>query len=262
MTFFSHPEVHTFFKRYYFPFMIKKSVRNSDLIISVSENTKREIIKYIDIKPEKIRVTLLAANIFPIEKIKNEKDFLRDKYRIDTNFLLFVGMIEPRKNIELIIASLEKIDDENIKLVIVGKKGWMFENLYREISRRKLEKRIIFAGYVPDEELVYFYRNAEIFVYPSYYEGFGIPVLEAMKSGCPVITSNISSLPEVAGNAAILIDPNREEELTIAINLILIDKTVRENMIKKGFDNSAEFDWEKTAERSLEIFKNVVAEKF
>ncbi|RLC50643.1 MAG: hypothetical protein DRH79_07315 [Candidatus Cloacimonadota bacterium] len=257
MTFFSHPYVHTFFKRIYFPFMIKQAVKKSEKIIAVSNNTRKEIIKYTHIAKEKIAVTLLAANKFSVAEIADEKKFLKEKYGIDSDYLLFVGMIEPRKNIRLIIDSFNKIEDDNLKLVIVGQKGWMTEELFERIGADDLERRVIFTGFVPDEELSVFYKNARVFLYPSLYEGFGIPVLEAMSEGCPVITSNISSLPEVAGDAAILINPENSDELSDAINKISNNSKYREELIEKGFDNVKKFSWEKTAEQTLSIFEEV-----
>lgn len=257
MTFFSHPQVHTFFKKLYFPFMIKRSVKRSEKIIAISYNTKKEIIKYIKIPPEKIVVTHLSANKFSKSNIIDEKKFLLEKYKIKSDFLLFVGMIEPRKNLDLIIEAFKKFSDKTIKLVIVGKKGWMVDDLFEKIKLKNLDEQIIFTGFVPDNELEIFYKTAKVFLYPSLYEGFGIPVLEAMTTGCPVITSNISSLPEVAGDAAILIDPENSEELSDAVNKLINDVKIREELVKKGFENTKKFSWKKTAKQTLLVFEEV-----
>ena len=257
MTFFSHPQVHTFFKKLYFPFMIKRSVKRSEKIIAISYNTKKEIIKYIKIPPEKIVVTHLSANKFSKSNIKDEKKFLSEKYNIKSEYLLFVGMIEPRKNLDLIIEAFKKFSDKTIKLVIVGKKGWMVDDLFEKIKLKNLDEQIIFTGFVPDNELEIFYKTAKVFLYPSLYEGFGIPVLEAMTTGCPVITSNISSLPEVAGDAAILIDPENSEELSDAVNKLINDVKIREELVKKGFENTKKFSWKKTAKQTLLVFEEV-----
>ncbi len=257
MTFFSHPQVHTFFKRLYFPFMIRRSVKRSEKIIAVSYNTKKEIIKYSKISGDKIVVTHLSANKFQKNIIKDEKKLLVEKYKIKSEYLLFVGMIEPRKNLNLIIEALEKISDKEIQLVIVGKKGWMVDDLFEKIKLKNLEGRIIFTGFVEDDELEIFYKNAKVFLYPSLYEGFGIPVLEAMTARCPVITSNISSLPEVAGDAAILIDPENSDELVEAINKLISKTECREKLIKKGFENTKKFSWEMTAKLTLDVFEEI-----
>lgn len=257
MTFFSHPQVHTFFKRIYFPFMIKRSIARSEKIISVSYNTKNEILKYSTAIKDDIVVTHLAANNISNIEIGDEKGFLEKKYNINGDFLLFVGMIEPRKNINLIIEALEEINDSEIKFVVVGQKGWMIKDLYEKISEKKLEDRILFTGFVPDDELQIFYKNAKIFLYPSLYEGFGIPVLEAMSAGCCVITSNISSLPEVAGDAAILINPTKVEELKDAIDLLLSNDNLRNELIIKGFENCKKFSWKNTAEQTLNVFREL-----
>jgi len=255
MTFFSHPQVHTFFKRLYFPFMIRQSVKRSEKIIAVSNNTSREIQKYIQIPERKLSVTHLAASTLSEENSTSNN--LSKKYGIDSEFMLFVGMLEPRKNLKLIIKALPEIIDKNLKLVIVGKKGWMIDNLFDDIKAGNLENRVIFTGFVPDEELLEFYKTAQMFVYPSLYEGFGIPVLEAMSAGCPVITSNVSSLPEVAGDAAIMINPDDSTELARAINLLNSDENYRNQMIGKGFENIKKFNWEKTAIETLSIFDNL-----
>jgi len=257
MTFFSHPQVHTFFKKIYFPIMIKHSLKNSEKIISVSYNTKKEIMKYSNIQENNIIVTHLSANKFPQNKVSDEKELLAEKYKIQTEYLLFVGMIEPRKNITLIIEALGKISDKKIKLVVVGKKGWMVDELFEMIKLKGIEDRIIFTGFIDDDELEIFYKNAKVFLYPSLYEGFGIPVLEAMSAGCPVITSNISSLPEVAGDAAILINPQKQSELTDSINRLLENSKLRTELITKGFENVKKFSWEKTAEQTLKVFENI-----
>jgi len=257
MTFFSHPQVHTFFKKIYFPFMIKQSLKKSEKIISVSYNTKKEILKYSNIQENKVIVTHLSANKFPQNRINDENELLAKKYNIETEYLLFVGMIEPRKNISLIIEALDKISDKQIKLVVVGEKGWMINNLFEMIKSRGIEDRIIFTGFIDDKELEIFYKNAKIFLYPSFYEGFGIPILEAMSAGCPVITSNISSLPEVAGNAAILINPQKPNELTDSINRVLDNSELRTDLITKGFENAKKFSWIKTAKQTLEVFENI-----
>ena len=257
MTFFSHPKVHTFFKRIYFPLMITLSLWVSNKTISVSNNTTKDISKYVRINKKKVSTIYESFNQLSMPEHTSTDEFLRNRYNIHSKYLLFVGTLEPRKNIKSIIIALSKIKDKKVKLVIVGGKGWMYDDLFSVLKKLKLEDRVIFTGYVPDEELGSFYRNAEGFIYPSFYEGFGIPILEAMYFGCPVITSNISSMPEVAGDAAILINPKSINELTDAIDTLLSNAKLRKDMIKKGLSNVKRFSWERMARETLNVYESL-----
>ncbi|MBL7085956.1 MAG: glycosyltransferase family 4 protein [Candidatus Cloacimonetes bacterium] len=256
MTFFSHPKVHTWFKRIYFPIMIYLSSKVCNKIISVSNYTTNETKKYLKISGQKI-ITIHESFNESLLQVKDYKENSYNKYSIDSDYLLFVGTLEPRKNIKSIILSLDKIKNQNIKLVIVGKKGWMYKEMFSLIQNLKLENRIIFTGYVPDNELGLLFENAKIFIYPSLFEGFGIPILEAMYFNCPVITSNLSSMPEVAGKAAVLVDPYNISELVDAINNILSSKGYRQKLIQEGRKNIKKFSWEKTAKKTLKVYESL-----
>lgn len=260
LTFIKYPRVHTLIKQKYFGWLIPHSIKKSDRVISISESTKKDILELIDTNPEKIDVIHLAhGKEFNMKNKKNAKNALKTKYGIKPPFLLFVGMIEPRKNLGGVLMALANLKKEGMphKIVIVGKKGWKYKGVFKTIRELKLGDNVVFTGYVPDADLPIFYNSAEVFMYPCLYEGFGIPILEAMACGCPVITSNISSMPEVAGNAAILVNPESVEEIKQAMKRVISDSKLRADMIRKGMINVKRFNWEKTARETLEVYNSL-----
>lgn len=236
---------------------LKLAIKNSKKVISISNNTKNDIVKYFGTKKSKIKTVYLSSKNNFFKKYNNYRnDKILEKYGIKNKYILYVGTIEPRKNVKRLIQAFAAIRNKKkeFKLVIVGKKGWHYDDVFRVVKKLKIETDVIFAGYVPDEDLPYFYYNSECFVYPSLYEGFGIPILEAMSCGIPVITSKNSSLPEVAADASIYVDPYDIGSITAAINRILFDEVLKKKFIKKGFLNIRRFSVEKTISNLLEVF--------
>lgn len=241
--------------------VLKLAIKRSEKVIAVSESTKKDLIDFFKIKPEKIEVVLEAAHsqyrlIGDKEKIKE----VLFKYKLPQDFILFVGTLEPRKNLVKLIEAYKKIIDaglNNYKLALVGKKGWYYEEIFKKVKDLELEKDVIFLGYVPDEDVPYLYNTAVCFIYPSLYEGFGLPVLEAMTCGCPVITSNNSSLPEVAGEAGILINEQSAEDMSEALKKVLSDSILREKMREDGLKQAEKFSWGRAAQEMLIIFKKI-----
>ncbi|MBI4141752.1 glycosyltransferase family 4 protein, partial [Candidatus Woesearchaeota archaeon] len=186
------------------------------------------------------------------------QNFLRTKYKIKHQFILFVGTIEPRKNLTRLVEAFLHVKKKGLKLVIVGEKGWKNEDFYKMIEELDLKENVLFTGYVPDKDLVQFYRAAEMFVYPSIYEGFGIPVIEAMACGCPVITSNISSLKEIANGAAVLVNPSHTKEIAKAIETVLKNKALQAHLAHIGQLRAQKFTWEKTAKKTLDVYRSVI----
>ncbi len=234
---------------------------NASLIIAISENTKMDIMKYLRIPENKIRTIYCGVGdeFRKIEDIRVLKSRLRG-IGIDYPYILYVGSLEPRKNVERLIEAfiqLKKRRQINGKLVISGIKGWAYQSIFDKVASSGTEKEIIFTGFVPNESLPFLYNGASAFVYPSLYEGFGLPVLEAMACGVPVVTSNVSSLPEVAGDAAILINPYSVDELADGIWRILSDKELRNQCIKKGIERAKLFTWERCAKNTLDAFNEV-----
>lgn len=237
-------------------------MRNSDRIITISENSKQEIIELLKVPEEKVVVTYLGASedYKPIEINPEQKHYFRKTYGLPDNYLLYVGTIEPRKNLSRLIEAFylfkkETTTQNNIKLVLAGGKGWLFYEIFSRVQELKIEDQIVFTGYVPDEHLPYLYNMAMAFVYPSIYEGFGLPPLEAMSCGIPVISSNTSSIPEVVGAAGILIDPYNVTDLAEAMSKVVQSKSLRAELSQKGLSKASQFSWAKCAEETLKIYK-------
>lgn len=260
MIFFIYPSLHTLFKRYYFKKMMLASLKHADAIIAVSESTKNDILKYCRVSPSKISVILEAADGIFKPSAYNSIEYICKKYGLESKkYILFTGLLEPRKNVPVLLKAFAGIRQKGheIKLAIVGRQGWMYNEIFKTIKQLNLEQHIVFTGYVPETELPHLYSGAAVFVYPSLYEGFGLPVLEAMSCGTPVITSNISSMPEIVGNAALTINPHNHHELMQAIEKIIADSNLSISLKSRGLKRATEFSWEKTAIETLKVYHNV-----
>jgi len=260
MTFFLMPEVHQKVKTAYFRNRIPLTLKKADMIIAISNQTKNDIV---NILPEhKIRVIYLGLD----KKFKPLGDSIkiqttRMKYNLPQKYILFVGTVEPRKNISRIILAFDKIKKKGSehKLLIAGEWGWNYKEILLTINRLGLKDEIIFTHYVTDEDMPFIYNGASVFVYPSLYEGFGIPVLEAMACGVPVVTSCVSSLPEVAGEAAILIDPRNIEEISNAIDKVLRNSGLAEQLKIRGMQRAAKFSNQKMALETMDVYRKVLS---
>jgi len=245
----------------YMKFMIPSSLKKADRVITISESTKKEILNYTKKAKNKIKVIYMACdNNF--KSINNNKKLIKikNKYNLPDKFILFKGNITPRKNLTRIISAFDKILNQKNKFFLVltaDKKGWMNKDVLKLIKKHKKIKRL---GHVRLNDMPALYNLAYLYLYPSLYEGFGIPILEAQACGCPVITSNISSMPEVAGKGAILINPYNVNEIAGAIKKVVKDKNLRKNIIKEGYKNVKKFSWKKCAQEILNICKEVVQE--
>ncbi|MDD4353778.1 MAG: glycosyltransferase family 1 protein [Candidatus Nanoarchaeia archaeon] len=232
----------------YMRFMIKSSCKRADKIISISENTKKELIDILNISKDKIKTIHLATSF---------KRFLKKKNKL-SNYIFYSGSISPRKNLLILIKAFERLENKNVLLYITGNNMW---NNKKEMRLIKNNPKIKVLGLVSKEELINLYQHALVGVYPSLYEGFGLPILEAQACGCPVITSNVSSMPEVAGKGALLVNPYSINEITNAMKKILKDKKLRGRLIKEGFKNVKMFSWKKCARETMKvcggIYKNV-----
>jgi glycosyltransferase involved in cell wall biosynthesis len=227
--------------------MIEKSIETSNLIITVSENTRQDLLDIYQCPPEKIYNTYQPVPLEKdSEKFKQLPIYLR-KYRLkERQYILFVGAIEPKKNLGRLLDAYAMADTD-LPLVIVGKKGWLWKQDFAKIDFlfKTGTKRVFILEYLPREDLTYLYRGAYCLVFPSLYEGFGLPPLEAMGYGCPVITSNVSSLPEVCGDAALYIDPYNVEDIADKLNLIIGDPILRDSLSTKGIQQAKLFEMEK-----------------
>jgi len=253
-----HSSLHTHYSyltwRAVFPMTLEKSHK----IIVPSEHTRNDILSRFSVDQNKISVIYNAASnkYKPIECSDMEKQKILKKYMLPDSFILTVSTIEPRKNLIRLIQAYNLIkDDIRQRLVIVGAKGWMYSNIFKLVKELNCEKDVIFAGYIEENDLSLIYNLSKLFIFPSLYEGFGLPILEAMKCGIPVAVSRISSLPEVAGNAAIYFDPYDINDIANSIMNILTDEKVQNSMRTEGLLQAAKFDWKRNAEKTLEIYK-------
>lgn len=239
-----------------------KSARKSDAVITISENSKKEIIDYCKIDPAKVHIVHPALDhkeYYP-RSTKEQADVAK-KFGITGKYILFTGTIEPRKNINGVLdayaALPQKLRDE-YTLVLGGGKGWNDEGIYARLNELKSEK-IILTGYVNDEDMPALYSGASVFVFPTHYEGWGMPVVEAMACGVPVITSNNSSMPEAGGDAALYVKAEDTKTITKQIEKVLSDKKLSDSMVKKGIAHAAKFSWEKSAQDLKKVIDQVLA---
>ena len=217
---------------------IDQAVKRTDHIIAVSESTRQDIIRLLGVPEHKITVIYESAN--PIYRPVNDQEALEQtkrKHHITGDFILFVSTIEPRKNLPTLLKAYRQLLDsykDNVRLAVVGRRGWLSEEVFALLEELKLTNDVLFLGRVSVEDLLHLYNAAQLLVQPSFYEGFGLPPLEAMACGTPVVVSNVSSLPEVVGDAALLVDPDDVSELAVAIWRVLTDEALRADLIAKG----------------------------
>jgi glycosyltransferase involved in cell wall biosynthesis len=235
------------------------AVKYADRIIAISHHGKTELVKYFNVDPDKIVVTHLAAKDIFIPCGLNEQNRVLEKYNIPRNYIFTVGSFEPRKNIGTLVRAYVNLP-ESIKkhhpLVIAGGRGWLNTDIDALIASQdpSMIRRI---GYVDEKDLPGLYSAAAVFVYPSLYEGFGLPILEAMSCGAPVITSNTSSMPEISGDAALFFDPTDIRQLTTYLFKVLENEKLRKELSRKGIDRARLFSWEKTAKETLKIYETL-----
>ena len=240
---------------------IRRAARRADAILACSESGKQDIVRLLEVPPEKVTVALGAVDegLAPVERGRAAAELER-RYGIATPFLLFVGTLEPRKNIAALVRAFAQVGAEiPHSLVLAGSIGWNAEPIFEAIESAGLGPRIVRPGYVPDSDLPLFYSAADAFVFPSRYEGFGLPVLEAMTCGCPVIASNNSSLPEVAGDAAVWVDPDDETGIATAIRDLMSDDVLRRRLAEQGRERAKRFSWKTCAETVLGVYRSVAA---
>ncbi len=248
---------------------VKKLLARADRIVAVSKNTKHDLVEILGLPEEKIKVIYSGNNFHEVAEqnqfqVKNSglsNSFL-NKHSLKPGFILFLGNVEPRKNIIGLIRAYELLckrcpDLAGKQLVIAGRRGWKSRRIFAAGKSSAYKSDIKFLGYVSKQEKEILYQSAGIFVYPSFYEGFGFPPLEAISFGLPTVSSNVSSLPEVLGKAAILVDPYNTAEISDAIEIALTDEVMRTRLISLGKERAQTFSWEKTAQAYLELFKEL-----
>ncbi|MEO8285853.1 MAG: glycosyltransferase family 1 protein [Chloroflexota bacterium] len=260
MSLFITPRFHRFKKLVLDRTLVPHVARRAAGIITVSHSARKDIARYLKVPREKIRVVMNAVS--PAFKRVTEQGAIEEvcrRYGLHVPFILYVGTIEPRKNLTRLIQAFAQLKASGLphKLVMVGQPGWHCEPIYAEVERRGLQREVIFTGYVPFEDLPALYSAAESLAFPSLYEGFGLPVLEAMACGTPVVTSVSSSLSEVAGDAALLVDPLSVDQIAGALAQIHASSTLAEDLSERGLVRASHFTWENAARSTLDVYEHI-----
>jgi glycosyltransferase involved in cell wall biosynthesis len=239
------------------------AARRSDCILTVSEASKKDILHLFNVKPEKIVVVYNAIDEhFSTSPSDEHVARVRERYQLDHKFVLYVGNIKPHKNLVRLIEAFSRLrrTHDDLKLLIIGDEISKLPALRRAVHSHKLHKHVRFLGYLRDDTLTVLYRLASVFVFPSLYEGFGLPPLEAMASGTPVVTSNVSSLPEVTGDAAVLVDPYDVESIEDGMRRVIDDPVLAATLRRKGLQRAREFSWERSVEKTQRVYREVAAD--
>jgi glycosyltransferase involved in cell wall biosynthesis len=252
--------------RRYLSAAVPRSVGEADLVLGDSENTRQDIIEFFGVNPDTVEVVYPGVDpaFRPIED-PHALDSARELYHLDFPFILSVGTLEPRKNLTTLLdayAALRSGGDVDHKLVIAGGKGWLYDGIFSRAAELALKDDVVFLGYVAEEHLPALYCLSDLLVFPSLYEGFGLPPLEAMACGTPVISSDSSSLPEVVGQAALMVQAEDGETLAEAIKTLLADSGLRKDLVGKGLSRAAEFTWRASGEKLLSVYERLDARGF
>lgn len=260
LTFFKYPQFHLTFKRIYFKTFLILTPLFVNRIIVVSESTKRDLIRYTNTRSDRIGVIHLGCNSIN-DKLVTEKKInnIVEKYRLPSKFLLYLGMIEPRKNIISLLKAFSIIrpTKPDYSLVIAGSNGWHYQDVYEMVKQLNLSDYVFFTGYVKEEDKLALIKGSKIFIYPSIYEGFGLPVLEAMSLGVPTITGNGSSLQEIAGGGAILVDIKSPKKIGQSILFLLNTPKAYHSMSNMSKSISLNYSWSKTARLTMRQYNTM-----
>jgi glycosyltransferase involved in cell wall biosynthesis len=255
LSFLFYPQGFRPLNRIYLQFLTQLSARRARRVIAVSHSTKRDLVQHYGLPPDKVDVIHNGVDAsfrpLPTDQVAE----FRSRSRLPGRFVLFVGTLEPRKNVAGLIEAYARLPKERPPLLLVGGKGWLYDDIFARVEALNLSDEVHFVGYVPAEDLPYWYNAAELFVYPSLYEGFGLPPLEAMACGTAVITSTASSLPEVVGEAGLLVDPAEPAALARAMEQVLSDRELRETVRAAGRVRAQGFSWERTARCTVDSYR-------
>lgn len=259
MTCYLMPEMHQPLKRQYMRFFIAESLRRAEHLIFISQSARRDAETWFHRSLKNATVIHHGrSNDFRPGLDPSIAKKVRERYGVPEEYILFLGTLEPRKNVKLLVrafAGLAK-KSSNARLVIAGKKGWFYDETFELVKQLALEQRVIFAGYIEESDKAYLMVGALCFVYPSVYEGFGLPVLEAMACGTPTIASNAASLPEVAGDGALLVDPSSLEELSAALEGVYFNAELRASLRRRGLEQAKKFDWDRHVGELVKVYRD------
>jgi glycosyltransferase involved in cell wall biosynthesis len=254
-----YPQTHNRLDNWRFRWHLPSASRRASAVITVSESSRRDLMQYLHLPLEQVHVTPEGVDPRFVMTDLAAQQSVRDRYRLAGRYLLYVGGLNDRKNIARLLEAYARVCQyhPDVTLVIAGKRQWQTAGIEQTFQRLQLDDRVLFTGYVDDADLPALYSAAEAFVFPSLYEGFGLPPLEAMACGVPVITSNVSSLPEVVGDAALLVDPLDVNALANALTRVLTDTQLRADLRGKGFQRARVFRWDRTARDTLQIYQSL-----
>jgi glycosyltransferase involved in cell wall biosynthesis len=263
LSFMVFPESFRTFQRFYQRLFTRLSVRRASRVIAISASTARDVTHFFGVPAGRICVTLpgVDAACQPIHDKSRLADFRR-LHGLPERFILFVGTLEPRKNLLTLLqayAEFRRQTRSDYKLVLGGGVGWLHRPILAAVEELRLQGDVIFPGFIPDDELPLWYNTADVFVYPSLYEGFGLPPLEAMACGTPVIVSNVSSLPEVVGDAAVLVDPHEPDEWAAALAALCRDSNLQAALASRGLERAQEFSWTRMARETIQVYGDVLS---
>ncbi len=244
--------------RYYS--QVGRAVQSADQVIAVSEATRRDLLELLKADPAKVTVVYEAAGDDCAPLSSRDVATHRKRLGLPERFILFVGTIEPRKNLPVLLKAFARVWQKlRVPLVVVGRKGWLYEEVFQTVDSVGLRNEVIFVGPVDGRQLVYYYNCADCLVLPSLYEGFGLPVLEAMACGTPVVISNVSSLPEIVGDAGLGVDPSDVEGLAEAVTRVLSDDVLRTHLSQQGLLRARRFSWNRAARETLAVYRKALA---
>jgi glycosyltransferase involved in cell wall biosynthesis len=263
LSFLRFPEAFRPFNRLYLQTFTSHSVKRAKAVITISESTRQDVINLLNVPADQVHTIYCGVDESFQPLPGPAVTAFKAKHNLPESFVLFLGTLEPRKNVEGLIAAYahwRQRDESAPPLVVAGGKGWHYTQIFRQVEALGLQDAVYFPGYVPQKDLPLWYNAADLFVYPSFFEGFGLPVLEAMACGTPVITSNVSSLPEVAGTdgAALLIDPANTEALAGAMAELMHHSDRRIAMARQGKIRAAQFNWQTTARETASVYQKVL----
>lgn len=261
LSFLRFPEMFNRSNRFYLGTFTPPSLRRADRVITISESTRQDVIELCGVAPERVTPILLAAD----EKFRPAAPAaiaaFRERHSLPERYILYMGTLEPRKNIETLVKAYARLraqgSDDHI-LVLAGGKGWQFESIFEQVQSLGLADSVRFPGFVPADEQALWYSSATVFAFPSRFEGFGLPLLEAMACGAPVVSSWGSSLPEVVGDAGLLVDPSDVDGLCAALRQLMEDEHQRQAFVAAGLARAQTFSWQRMASETVQVYREVL----
>ena len=261
LSFLRFPEAFRPINRYYLRYLTALSVRRAKAVITISESTRQDVINLLGKPADQVHTIYCGVDDSFRPLSLAEVAIFKQQQNLPDRFILYLGTLEPRKNLSGLIRAygqLCQLDPTTPPLIVVGGKGWYYQAVFTLVTDLGLQDRVKFPGYVPQAQLPLWYNAASLFLYPSLFEGFGLPVLEAMSCGTPVVTSNISSLPEVAGQAGALVNPNNPAQLAHTMHLILTQPDLQQTMRARGLQQATQFRWDKAAQETIMVYQKVL----